>query len=443
MNQAQVHRCVSVPHRRLLWAGLILCYLFFFFCPIFMNSDHAMLFPRYIPSGDPIGGDLGMVRDLLVKWVAGKSLEGSPPLVYPPVSRLLFCPLLLCTSAGGYRLVSLLTFLAFSGAVWITVRFGRMPSKHGNTALFLIPGLLSYGFQFELERGQFNVIAAALTVAALLVFHWAKACRVNRIAAYALFSAAIQMKLFPAVFVFAFTKDAKDWRGNIIRWGGLGAANIALLFVFGWKNFMLFLNANRWQSELYFGRMGVSVQSFAAIVQKRMWDDDWLSAQSLQGMDTGKLVGVRSLVPDVLLPHIGTIILCAGLTVVGVCFLLVLYLAWCRNNRPALAYLIFMATLVALLALGNSNAYKLPLLVIAAAWFVSETDSVTMRGIRDWVRLCAASLLWLGYGTCLFPATHLPVFMRSHVPALLMMAVSLAVLMITDKTRVKENRAYE
>ena len=108
--------------------------------------------------------------------------------------------------------------------------------------LIFITGLTSYGFQFELERGQFNVIAMALCFSAIFLFH-----RKPKLSwlAYILFTIAIQLKLYPAIYILFFVRDWKDILANLRRFLCLGIVNIALLFILGWGVFLDFLNSLR------------------------------------------------------------------------------------------------------------------------------------------------------------------------------------------------------
>ncbi len=105
-----------------------------------------------------------------------------------------------------------------------------------------VTGLLSYGFQFELERGQFNVIAASLAYLAVWIYH---SGRGSELWAYVLFSLSVQMKLYPLVFIVMFIRDWRDWKSNLSRLSLLALANFGLFFVLGWRVFLDFVSAVR------------------------------------------------------------------------------------------------------------------------------------------------------------------------------------------------------
>jgi len=239
------------------------------------------------------------------------------------------------------------------------------------------------------------------------------------------------MKLFPACFVFLFTKDARAWRGNIARWFGLGCANIAVLFALGWNNFMGFWDSLHSVDGVYCGRAGVSIQSFAALIQKMV--DDSFSAVSLAGVNADGLDVVRSWVPDALRPHCGSIVWVLGDVLAIICFTAILLLAWRRNNRRAWTNLMLGCVLFSLLVLGNSNAYRLAALPMVLVWFLKGSDDFRLDTWRRRLRFAFGISFYFGYSICLFPYVYLPVFFQSQVPVLLLMFISLTVMATFEK----------
>ncbi len=64
-----------------------------------------------------------------------------------------------------------------------------------------------------------ELIAFSLCVAAICIFHRKPKYRWF---AYLLFSISVQLKLYPAIFVFTLIEDFTDWKNNIKRIVGLG-----------------------------------------------------------------------------------------------------------------------------------------------------------------------------------------------------------------------------
>ncbi len=96
--------------------------------------------------------------------------------------------------------------------------------------LVLVTGLFSYGLQFELERGQFNVIALTLGFTAIWVFHTHPNLRGI---AYGLYVLSVQLKLYPGILALMLVHDWRDWGNNLRRFLLLLVANVAGFLVLG------------------------------------------------------------------------------------------------------------------------------------------------------------------------------------------------------------------
>ncbi|MBC8506256.1 MAG: DUF2029 domain-containing protein, partial [Chloroflexi bacterium] len=223
--------------------GFSVSFVFFFVKPIFFSPVEAMQFFRYIPILEKIGigADLRTTLGYSALWfVDGKSpyLGGG---AFPPLAHVFFAPLLSIAFPTAYRIFTFITLLSFVLIAWIIpTRYARDESKHPLILLIFITGLLSYGLQFELERGQFSVIAITFCLLSIYLFHSHPRLR---LLAYLLFTASIQLKIFPAIFVVLFVTDWRDWKTNLKRGLGLFALNFAALFVLGGEIFFDFLKA--------------------------------------------------------------------------------------------------------------------------------------------------------------------------------------------------------
>ena len=413
----------------ILGGSLLLGYLTCFVAPIFLNDADAMAFPRYLPAMNPIGVDLRLPYDFSRAWFNGDALP-VPSLVYPPLERVLRLPLVIFPFRWAYviqTLVSVFAYLAVLMALPLAVS-----RKADRCALVLLAmaGFMSYGFQFEVERGQSNVIAIALVAWALLLFHRGKGTAV-RVTAYFLFTCAIQLKLYPAVFVFGFTQDARDWRGNLMRWGTLGALNVAGLFALGLSPFRAFVTAATTVASDSAGIFNHSIASFGGMVQKLVNGHTPANYHPAEVM--GVAAHVRGGMPAAWQHCAGRMAEIGGLTVLTACFGLVLVLAFRRNARSAFKYVMTLCALVALLAPVVSMDYKLSILVMAFAFFVGESDPVRVEGrlgiFRAGLLVAISTLLAL----TLFPPEFRPVVLCSSTPLLLGMAVGLALLMAVDE----------
>ncbi len=217
--------------------GFGLSYLLFFIRCTFFDQSGEMLFFRYIPAAIPIGIDLkttlsfstpGFLNDL-PSW----------KMCYPPLSQIFFSPFLLLDFNITYKLWFAMSLASY---VLITFVFPYKISEREKISpvfiLLFVSGIVSYGFQFELERGQFNVFTLFLVVISVYFFHYRKKLKWL---SYFIFAASVNFKLYPAVFVFMFVKDIRKWKENLLRFTGLGLLSFTLLFITGWNPAIAFL----------------------------------------------------------------------------------------------------------------------------------------------------------------------------------------------------------
>jgi hypothetical protein len=267
--------------------------------------------------------------------------------------------------------------------------------------LFFITGVFSYGFQFELERGQFNVIAMAACFFAIWIFHNHNR---YRFLAYFLFTISIQLKVFPAIFIIMFITDWHDWKNNIMRFLGLAAVNFALFFVLGTSVFVDFLRAIKAQSihpSIWSGNHSIRsfVTSVSNTASQHGWT--WLSDHS----------GLAQL---------------AFLAIIAVCILLIMIQAYRQKQNGVNSHLLLACTIGALLIPPVSHDYKLSILAAPAAILLSDVSYFSEgapRSRRHFVIMLLVFILSAAYSTTLFSYTHKPLTLASNFPALIIMLV--------------------
>jgi hypothetical protein len=200
--------------------------------PVFLNSSHEMINQNFLPAIRPIGNDLKLILK------AGTSLAsgGSPysgANKYPPLATLLFLPLTTMTFTNAYQFITALNVLFY---IFVTIGFPVLIKNNRRIPSYLWfllgTGFFSYGFHFEIERGQFNLIAMGLVFLSILIFH--KFPKI-RFISYILFSIGIQLKIYPVIFVIFLADNWKNWKDTFSRWLVLGLCNLGLLFVLGPK----------------------------------------------------------------------------------------------------------------------------------------------------------------------------------------------------------------
>jgi hypothetical protein len=170
-------------------------------------------------------------------------LQGKSPYemayhFYPPLYHIVFAPILIFDTQGKYSLMTGLTLLSFGLLFFLLWR--KKANGHGVFLFFFLTGLFSYGMQFELERGQFNVLTLLLAITGIWLYHNFSSFRPL---AYTLWIIATHVKLYPGVFLLMFFSRWNNRKENFITLLQLGALNIAAFLVLGYKFFQQFVNA--------------------------------------------------------------------------------------------------------------------------------------------------------------------------------------------------------
>jgi len=402
----------AAPVWIIICGSLFFVYLIFFVRLVFFNSSTAMSFPQLVPVYTPLGMDLRAMLSY-----AAELLKGGTPYsggnnigayIYPPLASVFFCPLTALPFKYAYLLVTLLTISAFISVVLVLpLAACEKPDRAALVAL-TITGLLSYGLLFEIEQGQFNVIAFACCAWAIYLFHAGRRKWV-RLGAYLLFSIAIQLKLYPALFVFAFARNARDLKSNIIRWSVLGAANIALLFALGPSILHDFLTViMNYEKNNFIWCGNHSIKSFAALMQ-------------------------NTNVPFVSFFGPGFTLILA------VCFALILIVAYVRNARASFKYLVTICALSTMLIPSISHDYKLPILSMTFAVFVGETGPVMVNRFRGIIMALLLFALSILHASTLLFYTFKPVLLLCNTPVLMLACIILVFMMLTETMQNKES----
>jgi len=95
-------------------------------------------------------------------------------------------------------------------------------------------------------------------------------------------------------------------------------------------------------------------------------------------------------------------------------------------------YVMVVCSLVALLVPGLSMDYKLTVLILVFAFFVSESGPIVLTGKRGMLRAGLFFAVCLLLTLTLFPPEFRLLVLRSSTPLLLTMAVLFTVLMALD-----------
>lgn len=397
-------------------AGFLLAYILFFIFPAFFNATSRLYyFDHYLPDKYPIGSDFLYSTDALKEWLAGRNPYSLPLHFYPPLYHIIFAPILLLGYPNGFYLITLLTLTSLLLTTFILPVCMKKEANLAVLLFFLLTALFSYGLQFELERGQFNMIAFTLCILAIYLFYYQPAFRHL---AYVLFSISVNLKLYPLIFIVMFIKDWTDWKNNIKRLAGLGLFNLALLFVAGPDIFMKFFDNLHKNTEVEVVTFPGN-HSITAFVYNL--------TQNEYGQLSGTLLSwLKNNSTPVSLIFFG---------IFGICFLLVLYRAYRENNTGVNADLLLICTLGALM-IPSSIDYKLELLAapIAIAMYNREMPVKLWQKIVFALTIFSASF---AYSLTLVPYKYRldsGMFVNSF-PMLFIILIALTILSLISKNK--------
>ncbi len=396
-------------------AAFLFWYGFAYVRTVFFDASHFMQNGNFLPAIRPIGNDLNLILK------AGDSVaNGGSPYVgankYPPFATVLFVPLALMDKQAAFQLQTLLIYLSYA---FVTLIFPLAFSKKRNIpayAWFLFSaGLFSYGLSFEIERGQFNLTAIGCALLAVLMFH-----RYPRFRwlSFILLTFAIQLKLYPAIFILFFMEDWRNWKPTLIIWGSIALVNMALFFILGKDIGIAYLT------------------SLFNIVESRGLID-WPGAHSILGFLSyhNNAWGLSDDAIKLLEKGLQT----AVLLMVGYSFIQAY-----RRNRMMDPYLFLSCTLAALTIPALSHDYTLSYLVGPVIFMLNHLDEyqsfpeVNQRRIPVFNRIILIALVVCFTGT-FFSYMQKPGLIQNQFPALFIMLICTALLAWREPSASTEN----
>lgn len=410
--QLLFRRVVNANNLTWITLAIVFSYLLFFVYPIFFSE--VMNYPKYVPALKPIGIDLkNTIRITNIFFVDKQSpYYGGNSYAYPPFTSILFFPLLLVNMSFAYKIITIINVICY---IVITYFFPLWTEKKKQITplimLIFITGLFSYGFQFELERGQFNLIAVVMSFLAIWIFHYRNKYRPL---AYALFIISVQLKIYPFIFIVMLINNWRDWKNNTKRFLLLTAANIVALFILGPKIFTDFVDAiiNHTNSP-YIWLGNHSIHSFVTqiteIISRHGWT--WIAQYT-------------KLTEFVLL------------TIVAGCIFIIILRSYRQRQIGLNPFLLLACTIGALLIPSASHDYTLSILPAPVAIFLSsnisrmKTNSIRLR-ILFTVLLIIFSF---AYSTTLFSYTNKFYYIfENNFPALFIMLLVVTFLSLASK----------
>jgi hypothetical protein len=340
-------------------------------------------------------------------------VEGTTPYansdyLFPPLAIAPFIALSFLKFSFAFRIATGFTMLFFFFSAFLfPLAFTGKRSVPALMLLIFGMGLLSYGFQFEIERGQFNIVATGSALLAVWIYRSAPR---YRLLALILFTIAVQLKIYPAIFIFLFIEDGRLWRNQLRDLAILVILNLVALFALGYQPFLDFIqNVVLRTSEPYIWIGNMSAKSFAT--------------QVLPGN------------PPILMAMI-----------FGIYFLCLAGAVWvflARRHPMARAYLFLACTVGAMIIPAVSHDYKLPILIAPVSILLdgitlSQRNPLLKIGRMACLVVCSAafaSTLFSFTNKITIPGigdTSISLLVQNNLPALMVLLVGFAFLAFTQ-----------
>jgi hypothetical protein len=212
-----------------------------------------------------------------------------------------------------------------------------------------------------------------------------------------LFTISVQLKIVPALLVFMFVDDWRDWKNNLKRFIALGLVNFLALFLQGVAYFNAFFHALKLQSDL--GQIRTANHSLLAFV----------------GMLRNSGIGNLDFIPAALYV---CVLICLGVVLVE---------AYLRNEKGLDVNLLLALTLGMLILPSTSHDYALPMLTVPFALAIASQSIENL----PWKGLTVILLVFLGslaYSATLFSYAYRPAYLNNSFPLLLIILVVVALL---------------
>jgi hypothetical protein len=404
----------------LVWVlfGFLVTFFLLFIIPSFFNLDHRVhYFNRFLPEIVPIGRDFTYSTNNIRNWlVSGQSPYDAEYHVYPPLYAVVFAPLVLLSYPANFYFITTVTFGCMVILLLLMPAIMKMGNRYSLAVFFFLTAIVSYGMQFEFERGQYNIIAFTLGFLAIYLFHYHESFRHL---AYLLFSVSIHLKIYPAILIFMFIKDWRDWRGNATRLIGLGLFNIALLFVLGQSMFVDFLRAiTEYTGATWSRPYNLSIRSFVYA----------LSHQEIVPLSSSTASWLNENLTLVELSFMAFFLLC---------FIAVIVKAY-RNNERLINYdLLLICTIGAMIIPSVSIDYKLPLLAPPLVLALAGR-SMRSTGLRKVIVIFLVIAISVAYSVTLFPFIDRPPFLANSLPMLFIILAAITLLNFLDGSALAE-----
>lgn len=398
-----------------IFLSFIAIYLAFFLFPVFLNTNHKIRYiSNFIPNQGHIGFDIRSIVNRIEDWyISGTSPYADGFIAYPPLTIAILTPFVLLGFPAYFYAMTMITTLSFTISNLLIPWLTYSQNRSYWIFLFFLTGLYSYGFQFELERGQFNAIAFAICMVSIFLFRWNFELRYW---AYALFTVSVQLKIYPIFFIVLFINDWRNWKENIKRVLGLGCLNALALFVLGRQMLLDFLGA-------------ILDYQFA-------YESNRYENLSIKGFVHSLGAGDIPHIPANISAFVAqNSMMLEGLffALLGICLIALIVKSYNKNARAFDPYLFSWCAICCLIVPSVSNDYKLTIMIAPTTILAMHLVNLQSRPNTFGVNLLVF-IYFSAYWSLLYPYITKPDVLSRNFPALILMLVLLPFL--------KHNRLY-
>ena len=370
LNQCE-QKILSWPYGAWVFTGFLISYWFFFFMPVFLNSIGTFQQSAYIPiAGARIGMDHNEIVNSMVKPFFDAQTNFLVRGPYPPLLTVLYAPFTLMDPATSYATITIINLGIF---LFLTLFLPwKIQGKLNPLVfLFIVSGLSSFGFHFEVERGQFNLLSFFFVFTAIWLFHYQPRFRSI---SYLLFSIAAQLKVYPILFILNFVENWRNWKNFTKMFIGLGVLNFALLFILGFRNFVIYFeNILKFSARTDFG--GHSVFPFINSIIEQLPENYRYPGNHSITLGYAIIIGI-----------IG----CLGM---------IIFFTYKKNLIGFSPLLLLACTVAVQMIPALSNDYTLAMLVAPVAMVVLEIESWPKKGFMP---LFLVFIITLAYSSTLY-----------------------------------------
>ena len=313
--------------------SFIISFIVGFIYPVFFHSEE-MYFPRYVPSEGNLGSDL----------YATFTMVNGGVLPYPPLAIIIFRLFSLLPINIAFKIITTISLILLFLLCFLII---PKTSKNNNifvSTFIFITLLTSYGFQFELQRGQWNFICIFLIYFSLLLFK-----NGNKNLSVVFFSLAVHLKVYPLIFIILFIDDFSSVKKNIIHILKIVMFNLVLVLLIGVDVHIKFLkNIFEFANLPYMWKGNHSISSFVSMVNDNILNIHYLS----QGL----------------------------YLIYFICLLIVLVISFRMKLHFYNKYVLFLLTVGTLIIPSVSHDYTLPLITLALLYFILNSKTIFKAG---------------------------------------------------------------